>query len=49
MKVFVQTATDRYVFPEAESIEIENTTTVMFEPDKDLPGMIITEIKEARK
>ena len=46
MKVIIQTATDRYVFPEAELIEIENTTALHFEADNDLPGTVITEIKK---
>lgn len=49
MKVIVQTASDRYVFPEADFVEIENTTTLLFEPDKDLPGTVITEIKKEAK
>lgn len=46
MKVIVQTATDRYIFPEADLIEIENTTSFRMASDDDLPGTIITEHKE---
>lgn len=49
MKVIIQTATDRYVFPEAECIEIENTTTLHFAADEDLPGIVITEVTEDEK
>lgn len=46
MKVIVQTATDRYIFPEAELIEIEKTCAFRMASDEDLPGTVITEIKE---
>lgn len=49
MKVIIQTASDRYVFPEAELIEIENTTTLHFASDEDLPGIVITEVTEDEK
>lgn len=42
MKVIIQTASDRYIFPEAELVEIEHTQALRFSSDPDLPGVVIT-------
>lgn len=46
MKVIVQTANDRYVFPEAELVEFEHSTALHFQRDEDLPGIVVTTAEE---
>lgn len=45
MKVMIQTETDRYVFPEAKYIEIQQGT-LHVHTDSDLPGWVFEDETE---